>query len=525
MEINVPPASPRELVLVAKPDAKLRVVGDKVISIGGAADVTPLMDLVSAGRVAVWPLYGVSEEWLKQRTALLDVETGSERPLDLSLFYKVTAPDNTLEDIAALLRNMRFVQSAYVKPGVELPIIDNSLEFAHGIAPGAVTGDFTPLQVYLNAASDGGVGARCAWDKPGGGGDGVNIIDIEGAWNFGHEDLGKNQDGLVGGVEIVDSGWRNHGTAVLGVIGGDRNTLGVTGICPEAKVRTVSIFGNPGGGPVKNWGPSAAIFHAADMLGKGDIILIEHHLPGPPTFKKNNAQVGYIPVEWWPCNMAAIQYATAKGIFVVEAAGNGRRNLDLPTYDKNPDPPHGPFPPEWSNPFKKGSIDTKAIFVGAGAPPEGISNSQIPDRSRMEFSNFGSRLDVQGWGDQVVTSGYGGFPITIPNEKQWYTRRFWGTSSAAAMVAGVVGALQGFLRAGGISLSPGELRELLRDDSLNSPQAQGPSGSPVEKFHIGPRPDLCKLIAHLSQPDGLARESNASIRTKVGRLLRRLIGA
>ena len=42
-------------------------------------------------------------------------------------------------------------------------------------------------------------------------------------------------------------------------------------------------------------------------------------------------------------------------------------------------------------------------MVGAGGPPrEGYR-----DRARLDFSNYGSRVDVQGWGRKVATLDYG----------------------------------------------------------------------------------------------------------------------
>ena len=70
-------------------------------------------------------------------------------------------------------------------------------------------------QLYLEAAP-GGIDARYAWLCAGGRGRDVRIIDIEGAWRFTHEDLLQNQGGVIGGVQSVDLGWRNHGTAVVG---------------------------------------------------------------------------------------------------------------------------------------------------------------------------------------------------------------------------------------------------------------------------------------------------------------------
>src|SRR5215211_6908692 len=101
---SVPSATPRELVFIADPDAGLRVRGDKVISIREGVEWAPFAELRSAGDIAIRPLYGVSEEWLLHRTALLDVRMGEGQPLDLSIFYKVTAPDEMLEELVSRLR-------------------------------------------------------------------------------------------------------------------------------------------------------------------------------------------------------------------------------------------------------------------------------------------------------------------------------------------------------------------------------------------------------------------------------------
>ena len=48
----------------------------------------------------------------------------------------------------------------------------------------------------------------------------TGLIDIEGGWRFSHEDLAQNQGGLAGGTMIDEVSLRNHGTAVMGEIGG-----------------------------------------------------------------------------------------------------------------------------------------------------------------------------------------------------------------------------------------------------------------------------------------------------------------
>ena len=85
--------------------------------------------------------------------------------------------------------------------------------------------------------------------------------------------------------------------------------------------------------------------------------------------------------------------------------------------------------------FDRSMRDSGAIVVGAGAPPSGTHG---PDRSRLDFSNWGSIVDSQGWGEGVTTTGGffdGAGDLQGGKENQWYTQRFSGTSSASSRVA------------------------------------------------------------------------------------------
>src|SRR4029453_17689713 len=198
-------------------------------------------------------------------------------------------------------------------------------------------------------------------------------------------------------------------------------------------------------------------------------------------------QLGFIAIEWWPDDFAAIKYAVAKGIVVVEAAGNGAENLDAAIYNTR----QAGFPNSWTNPFNLANPQCGAVMVGAGAPPQNThGRDHGPDRSRLDFSNFGTRLDVQGWGREVTTTGYGDLQGGM-NQDLWYTDQFSGTSSASPIVVGALASVQGVLRARGHHRLTSEgARRLVR--TYGSPQTDAPSRPASQR--IGFRPDLRCLI-------------------------------
>jgi len=491
-----PVTGERELIVVAGP-ARERGPGERA---GAAAESGALAAIVADAGATIRPLFGASAERLRSETARATAGAPPADTPDLSVYYRVEAPDEKLDDLAAQLRRHESVAAAYVKPAAEPAVTmktpvatpqyrpapaterigDVSTQPLNDMMPRVdeappATPNFTARQIYLQAAP-GGIDAVFSWTQPGGAGAGVRIIDIEGEWRFTHEDLTANQGGVVGGTPPNDLGWRNHGTAVIGEFGGDRNGLGITGICPDANVRAVSIFG---------FGTAPAIRRAADLLGPGDIILIELHRPGPRA--TGVGQQGYIAIEWWPDDFDAIRYATSRGVIVVEAAGNGAENLDAAIYDT----PAPGFPAGWSNPFRRGARDSGAILVGAGAPPPGThGRDHGPDRSRLDFSNFGALIDAQGWGREVTTAGYGDLQGGS-NENYWYTDQFSGTSSASPIVVGALGCIQGNRRARGIAtLTPATARSLLR--TTGTPQQDAP-GRPATQ-RIGNRPNLRQVV-------------------------------
>ena len=92
-------------------------------------------------------------------------------------------------------------------------------------------------------------------------------------------------------------------------------------------------------------------------------------------------------------------------------------------------------------------------------------------------------MDVQGWGNAVTTTGYGGLFSGGGDVRQFYTEVFGGTSSATPIVSGAVLALQGRRKACGMAVAtPAEIRQVLA--ATGSPQT-----NPGTR-NIGPLPNV-----------------------------------
>ncbi len=382
--------------------------------------------------------------------------TRSGRTLpDLNMWFEFTLQQGT--DAAAFLKELRDLPSVEIAEPAPLP---QPLS--------AITPDLSGNQGYLDAAP-GGIEARYSFGIPGGNGSGIKIYDVEYSWHQTHEDLSK-----VHGIRLLmDSGdlladpFNNddHGTSVLGQLAADKDAKGMTGISWGASIGLA-----PAQTMNKGYNPANAILLAVADGSPGDIILLEQQAP-----------VCYLgltdwgPVEWNPDVFDAIQTAVAEGFVVIEAAGNGSVNLDQPSC--------GDF-------FNRTVQDSGAIIVGAGNPPDSGA-----DRQRSGFSSYGSRIDLQGWGFGVATTGRGDLYKNSDNSNNpdfWYTQRFSGTSSASPIVAGAAADLQGIaVSRSGAPLTPLQVRTLLV--KTGSPQL----GNTFE--NIGPRPNLKEAIAQLME--------------------------
>jgi hypothetical protein len=452
----------------------IRLRGARLTSLDGSADLSSVDGWLTAHPgVQVVRHFSRSEEELDIVRASGQRESGWELA-DLNLYFEFRLPTGAqsaaaLTSMLAELRALPVVECAFAEPipqparavarTQERAKLDASrpIPSPQGVPPqtppAPATPDFTGMQGYLGP-SPSGVNAQAVWGFPGGRGALVRIIDIEGAWLWNHEDL--KPPFFTGGTPINDAGWRNHGTAVMGEMAGRPNGTGVTGIASDLAIGGISI------GDV---GVADAIDMAAANESIGDLFLIELHAPGPNA--NGVGQHGYVAMEFWQDNFDAIQTAVANGRICIEAAGNGEENYDDPIYQGL---------------FDRTVRNSGAIIVGAGTPT-GLDAEW--------FSNYGSRLDLNGWGDSVTTTGYG--DLQGGAETQWYTAAFNGTSSASPIVSGSVASLQGMSKAlWGIPLSGPLAAQILFD-----------TGTPwVGARRIGNRPNLVAARAMLLQGIG-----------------------
>lgn len=360
---------------------------------------------------------------------------------DLNLYYVIKLPAGVnAAALANRLNGLTFVEFAEPGPVPAPPPTD--------IPP--TSPDLTGSQGYKHL-STGGIGTLRPSVYPGASGRGIKFVDVEYGWQLDHEDLEIPASRVLAGGATPSDPFKNndHGTAVLGEIHGKRNSYGVTGIAPAAQAWVA-----PANTVQFGYDPARAIGLATGFLGNGDVIIIEQQ-----TFVCHATLFSpYGPLEWLQPVFDAVSTATAKGIIVVAAAGNGSKNLDVTNCDGK---------------FNREVRDSLAIIVGAGSST---------DHSRLSFSSYGSRVDVQGWGEKVTTTGYGD-AFNPGDARQKYTYVFNGTSSATPIVTGAVLDIQGILKGCGVQvLEPAVIRKALVD--TGTPQANPETG------HIGPLPHI-----------------------------------
>jgi hypothetical protein len=360
------------------------------------------------------------------------------KPIDLFSYYSVESPlDCDPDEIIGLFADIKGIELSYIQ-GTR---INTSLNM--GKQP------VISYQNYLYPAPE-GIDSCYAWKIKGGKGKGkVRFIDVEQGWNPTHKWLDIQTLPLSG---ISKDSFGEHGSSVMSVIKTKEGSSFGKGIVPEAKGYIISQW-RPDG----SLNEPDAILSAISYLNFGDILLLESQSYHPDTQNK------LWPVEIQDANFQVIRLATALGIIVIEAAGNGDpygragNNLDL--FTSNGKRVLYPF----GNDFR----DSGALIVAAASPFS-------PHQPGM-YSNFGERINCYASGEASADLSTG---------------KLTGTSSASAIIAGAAIAIQSISETNfNTRIGPAEMRSVVGSDIYGTPSAQG-----KKQDKIGVMPDLKKII-------------------------------
>jgi hypothetical protein len=446
-------------------DSKVRMRGDKLVDLSTNALAGVDRVLAKSTTIRWQRICDLPEERLDQIHSRGELNTGKSL-YNLNNIYRLRIGKGA--DIWELSRELEKLPGIIYARPVPKPI------------PCPLPPPYESQQGYLDSATAAasGIDAEYAWKQPGGKGAGVTVCDVEYGWKD-HSDLSKLSGSQINPYSFYWPANADtfHGTAVLGEMVSDSNYYGTSGICFGASLKTcATYYGTP------SWNVAGAITMSIAALSAGDVMLIEQQWDyGDP----NTAHPDLIPIEWWgsayPDTQSynpvyvAIENAIASGIHVVECGGNGGAPTAMVGYDTDNLTWYG---------------NSGAIIVGAGGA---YSGGTYPEGNleKLNFSSYGSRFDLQGWGENVVTTGYGNL-YSSDGVNYYYTNSFAGTSSAAAVVAGAVACCVGFGKTQGWSasaLTPGFIRDVLV--ATGTPQVNPGTG------HIGPRPDLRAAFARL----------------------------
>jgi hypothetical protein len=434
------PAHDHRLIVKFRDDLLVRAVQGGLLSLSGAdldeATALALRHDASFSQLIDLPVATIQR--LERRAARA---SGVAQP-DLAGMLEVHAPGARLQQIADSLNATpltEFVHFQQLMP--DPPCFD--------IAP--TTNDYRALQAYHDAAI--GVKMSDAWLLGDARGTGIRIADCEYGYVDAHEDLCDivMEPGQTIHPDVVNNGWDEHGTAVFGEMIGVDNAYGVTGLAPDADGLFFTEWSVEQG-----FRRETAIANAIASVDSGDVVVLEMQVTGPGG--------GYGPAELDPAVWTLVRNGADAGIVVVAAAGNGDQNLDSSAYAEY-----------------RSRGDSGSIIVGAGT-----ADAQ---HDKLWFSTYGARVDVQGFGESVFTTGYGNYAQHGGDKNQRYTHTFNGTSSATPIVAGCCAALQSIaVERLGRRLAPDEIRGILVE--TGTPQGAG--------GHIGPLPDMLAAIAALS---------------------------
>ncbi len=501
-------------------------------------------------------MHALSEDYLERERAAGQQRTGRDVP-DLNLWFHAYVEPKDASELAKLLEELNenpLVELAYpsalpVSNGLDkasqaanaelrkaakrapVPTDQQIVELEKGITPEvtrkirtpapnpppppppSLTPDFSPLQHYAGAWPRGINALYAQQTYVGAYGENAGYSDVEYAWRVTHEDLGSlTNASLINGTpdaSVNIEEFRNHGTAVAGMLSATDNGFGVTGLTSESYAYLSTEF------PTSGHNRPNAVSMASAYLWEGGAILLEMQAfagfdcNGDGLAASDYPQASlpdFVPAEHEPAVKDAVKFATAAGRHVVATGGNGGCNLDQAGF-------LGAFAmyDEQNLNASVNAHDSGAIFVGSGG-------ADVPAAYWKDDSTYGSRFDVQAQGDwQIVTTGYGNH-FQSSGEDTYYTNTFAGTSGAGPIITGAVVSMESVLFSNsGSAYTPKELRRILRRHSTVADlryktvyDALNPGGAPAGFADRGriARPDLSELNEQMNARHFCGRSSD-----------------
>lgn len=420
----------------------------KIFTFAGGADISSVQELSRQHNIKFSQLINLPVDTLNYMQQRAAVVSGITQPDLAGMMIVHVVEKQNLQLIANALHNNDAVEFIYFQQLLPDAPCDDILP---------VTPQYFPaMQIYHGPNP--GLNMQAAWSMGSARGNGIKLADCEYGYVDTHEDLCDIvlEPGQTVHPNVKSYGWDEHGTATLGEMISLDNGYGCTGLAPD----TAAYF-FPEWTVEEDFRRVTAIANAIASVDTGDIVLLEMQTTG--------AGGGYAPAEYDPAVWTVVKNGTDAGVIVVGAAGNGDQDLDSAPYNEY---------------MSRG--DSGAIIVGAGSPDI--------YHDKLYYSTYGSRVNVQGWGFEVFTLGYGDYAQHGGDKNQRYTAGFSGTSSASPFVTGCCLALQSLaVEQIGRRLTPLEMRDLLTTTGI----PQGTGG------HIGPFPDMLAAATELMSSAGM----------------------
>lgn len=435
----------------------------------------------------------------------------------LNSYFSLDARGETrpqLMRLAAQLRDVEGVAAVFIEPGIGLPSPVTPDEFTYDAA--SFRGQGYVYGLHHKDSKWSGINAVSVWEQYDG--SGVRFVDLELGWKLDHVDL-PTPGGAA--IPLLDPNMTNvstkrervHGTHTLGVViavdhGGQG--LGVVGIAPGVEVPGLASYSYVG---ETDWEIADAIAAAIDVLGPGDVLLLE--VQALAEARDAGVELGLpdgYPIEIHEPWLNSIRLAVLHGITVIEPAGNPTSTATSLNLDDVKWPPTGPESRSM-DPHDPSFIDSGAIMVGACVDVPTVDD--LHERAPGHW--FGERIDCYAWAANVLTTSCSGLSLpdgtygsvdecgdADPAAKTYFY--FTGTSAASAMIAGAAALVHQMYEATmAVPALPETMRAILCDPTLGTPI--GDIGTTTKSM-----PDLGRVAGSLTAlPNVYVRDSLADL--------------